>query len=116
MEQTGKIQIATYSDGRWRRVGTFLDIRDKIRVGSEQGLLGLAFAPNYSTSHRFYVNYTRKSDGATVIAEFKRRASDSTKACKSCFRQVLRILPAVQQPQRGHAGLRAGRPAVHRHG
>src|SRR5258705_1011073 len=35
--------------------------------GSEQGLLGLAFAPDYATSGRFYINYTRSPDGATVV-------------------------------------------------
>ena len=35
--------------------------------GSEQGLLGLAFAPDYATSGRFYINYTRSGDGATVV-------------------------------------------------
>ena len=34
----------------------------------EQGLLGLAFAPDYATSGRFYINYTRSSDGATIVA------------------------------------------------
>ncbi len=60
----------------------------------------MAFAPDYSTSHRFYVNYTRKSDGATVVAEFKRRSSVSTKACRSCFRQVIKIT----QPYANHNG------------
>src|SRR5664279_5272971 len=55
VEQTGTIKVATYSHGRWSRVGTFLDIRDRVRYdGQEQGLLGMAFAPDYSTSHRFY--------------------------------------------------------------
>ena len=38
--------------------------------GFEQGLLGLAFHPNYATNGYFYVNYTRASDGATVIARY----------------------------------------------
>ena len=35
--------------------------------GSEQGLLGLAFAPDYATTGRFYINYTRSGDGMTII-------------------------------------------------
>ena len=34
----------------------------------EQGLLGLAFAPDYATTGRFYINYTRAGDGATIVA------------------------------------------------
>ena len=38
----------------------------------ERGFLGLAFHPNYGTNGYFYVNYTRASDGATVIARYQR--------------------------------------------
>jgi glucose/sorbosone dehydrogenase/all-beta uncharacterized protein len=48
----------------------FLDIRTKIVSGGEQGLLGLAFHPQYSTNGRFFVFYTRLGDGALVIAEY----------------------------------------------
>ena len=49
----------------------FLDIRDRVLSGGERGLLGLAFHPRFSSNGRFFVNYTRRPDGATVIAEFK---------------------------------------------
>ncbi|MGB8508067.1 MAG: PQQ-dependent sugar dehydrogenase [Pyrinomonadaceae bacterium] len=48
----------------------FLNISTKIVSGGEQGLLGLAFHPQYRTNRRFFVNYTRAGDGATVIAEY----------------------------------------------
>src|SRR5262249_39231633 len=48
----------------------FLDISSRVMFGGEQGLLGLAFHPQYTTNLRFFVNYTRKPDGATVIAEY----------------------------------------------
>ncbi|HLG17921.1 MAG TPA: BACON domain-containing carbohydrate-binding protein [Blastocatellia bacterium] len=48
----------------------FLDITAKVLSGGERGLLGLAFHPQYATSRRFFVNYTRQTDGATVIAEY----------------------------------------------
>jgi glucose/arabinose dehydrogenase len=50
---------------------TFLDIRAKVVFGGEQGLLGLAFHPLYSTNGRFFVYYTRTGDGTIVIAEYK---------------------------------------------
>lgn len=58
--------------------GVFLDltgtqIGDVLCCG-ERGLLGLAFPPDAATSGRFYVNFTRKPDGATVVARFRRTA------------------------------------------
>ena len=100
VEQTGRIRIATYDNNGWKKVGTFLDIRSKVATGGEQGLLGLAFHPDYASNHLFYINYTRKSDGATVVAESRRLSSNSNKACVSCLRQVIRI----SQPYSNHNG------------
>ena len=50
----------------------FLDIRDRVLSGDERGLLGLAFHPDYAVNGRFFVNYTRRPDGATVIAQYRR--------------------------------------------
>jgi glucose/arabinose dehydrogenase len=49
----------------------FLDIRSKISAIGEQGLLGLAFHPQYAKSGRFFVFYTRAGDGTIVIAEYR---------------------------------------------
>jgi len=54
----------------------FLDITPKVLSGGEQGLLGLAFHPNYAFNRRFFVNYTRQADGATVIAEYRSSVAD----------------------------------------
>jgi hypothetical protein len=48
----------------------FLDIQAKVLSGGEQGLLGLAFHPQFASNHRFFVNYTRQTDGATVVSEY----------------------------------------------
>ena len=50
---------------------TFLDIQAKVVAGGEQGLLGLAFHPEYSANGRFFVYYTRIGDGTLVIAEYR---------------------------------------------
>ena len=42
----------------------FLDITALTTKSSEQGLLGLAFPPDYATSGRFYVSYTATGGGA----------------------------------------------------
>ncbi len=49
--------------------GDFLDISDRVLVGGERGLLGLAFPPDYASKGYFYVYYTR-SDGDIVVSRF----------------------------------------------
>ncbi len=45
-------------------------------ANGEQGLLGLAFHPQFATNRQFYVDYTRRSDGATVIARYTANAGN----------------------------------------
>lgn len=54
----------------------FLDIASRVLAGGERGLLGLAFHPRYTENGRFFVNYTRQPDGATVLAEYRVSATD----------------------------------------
>lgn len=73
VERTGKIQLMT--PGTNAPLATpFLDLTAKVltstNIGDERGLLGLAFHPQFKTNRRFFVNYTRRNDGATVISEF----------------------------------------------
>ncbi len=49
----------------------FLDIRDRVlSSGGEQGLLSVAFPSGFAQTGRFYANYTRTPDGATVVSRF----------------------------------------------
>lgn len=49
----------------------FMNISSKVSSsGSERGLLGLAFHPQFSSNSYFFVNYTRQSDGATIVARY----------------------------------------------
>lgn len=54
VERTGKIRVI--KDGTLLPT-PFLDIGAKVHHGSEQGLLGMTFAPDYATSHAFYLDY-----------------------------------------------------------
>jgi glucose/arabinose dehydrogenase len=74
------VQFVVEQGGRIRalRNGTtlepdFLDLRNTIVSGGEQGLLGLAFEPPAS-SGRFFVNFTDRS-GNTVVARFHRSSN-----------------------------------------
>jgi glucose/arabinose dehydrogenase len=52
----------------------FLDLSGPlgpVLVGSERGLLGLAFHPQFAQNDRFYVHYSGKPNGRTVIAEYQ---------------------------------------------
>ncbi|MEO5569990.1 MAG: PQQ-dependent sugar dehydrogenase [Bacteroidia bacterium] len=56
IEQLGRVKIVD-RHGNVNPV-PFLDIHLEVAAGGEQGLLGLAFSPNYKNDSCFYVNYT----------------------------------------------------------
>jgi glucose/arabinose dehydrogenase len=66
VEQAGTIREVV--DGR-KLAKPFLDISSQVLAGGERGLLSMAFAPDYATSHLYYVDYTGK-DGDIHIQEF----------------------------------------------
>lgn len=75
------IQFVVEQAGRIRAVrnGTllspdFLDLTRIVSSGGERGLLGLAFAPDYASSGRFFVNFTNLA-GHTVVARFRRTSN-----------------------------------------
>src|SRR5215813_13552181 len=67
LEQAGRIRVAQPGASTST---VFLDIVNKVLSGGERGLLGLAFHPQYSINGRFFVYYTRQTDGALTISEF----------------------------------------------
>ncbi len=68
-----------------------------VNYGGESGLLGLAFHPDFANNNLFYVNFTRKPDGDTVIAEF--RANPGTDTADITSRRDIMIL---DQPYSNH--------------
>jgi glucose/arabinose dehydrogenase len=59
LDQRGLIQVLNLSTGAFNPT-PFLDIQSLVDdAANEQGLLGLAFDPDYATNGHFYVNYTR---------------------------------------------------------
>jgi glucose/arabinose dehydrogenase len=95
VEQPGRIRVL---EGQALLPAPFLDITKQVLSGGERGLLGLAFHPDYRRNGRFFVNYTRKPDGATILAEYRRGAT-ATSAL-----QAERILLIVPQPYANHNG------------
>jgi glucose/arabinose dehydrogenase len=94
-------------DGRIRIIseGTmlsapFLDISNRVGTfGSEQGLLGLAFPPDYAIKGYFYVNFTEAGSGSTVVARY-RVTKDHDAADPSSGETLL----TVRQPYSNHNG------------
>lgn len=69
-EQDGMVRVfqnfELISDSR-----VFLDIREKINsIGNEQGLLGLAFDPNYASNGYFYVYHTEYGVDSTALMRY----------------------------------------------
>jgi len=75
----------------------FLTISDVAR-GNEQGLLGLAFHPNYSTNGLFFVNYT-DADGDTMVARYQVSGNPAVADPNSAM-----TILHLGQPQANHNG------------
>src|SRR4051812_38235888 len=71
VEQAGRIRVV---QSGVVQPTDFLDLRAVISSGGERGLLGMATAPDYASSGRFFVNFTNP-DGNTVVARFRRSAN-----------------------------------------
>lgn len=94
VEQPGRVK--RFHDGA---TTLFLDITDRVLCCGERGLFSVAFPPGYAGQGHFYVNYTRKPDGATVVARY-RVTSDPDVADPDSEQAVL-IIP---QPYVNHNG------------
>ena len=97
--QTGKIFIIKNN----QTVNTpFLDISDRVHSsllpGSEEGMLGLAFHPNYNLNGYFFVNYVNKND-STIISRFS-VSTDPNLAIKDSEKLIL----GLKQPFGNHNG------------
>lgn len=96
VEQTGRIRVIRR--GRVLRI-PFLDLSRQVSCCGEQGVLSMAFAPNYSRSRRFYVDYTDRG-GTTRVVEYRRSARSPDRALASTRRLVL----SQPQPESNHNG------------
>ena len=64
VEQPGVIRVL---DNGKLRPQPFMDIRSRVTSGGEQGLLSMAFDPNYAKNHRFFVYFNDKSGDVRVF-------------------------------------------------
>jgi glucose/arabinose dehydrogenase len=96
VEQGGVIKVLPPGG---RSATVFLDLSDKVIFKGERGLLGLTFHPQFGSNRRFFVDYTRMPDGATVIAEY--HASPTNPNVANPTGTVLLVIP---QPFANHNG------------
>jgi glucose/arabinose dehydrogenase len=95
VEQGGRIRILKNG----RVVGQpFLDISSRVRSGGEQGLLSMAFHPDYATNGWFYVNFTDRN-GDTHIERFKVSSNPDVADLGSML-----LVLKIDQPYSNHNG------------
>ncbi len=95
--QFGKIRIV--KDGTLL-TAPFLDINSKITFSGEQGLLGMAFHPDYEQNGFFYVNYSDDTGGDTVIERYQVDPTDPDSALPASAFELL----GIDQPFSNHNG------------
>ncbi|MFX0113107.1 MAG: PQQ-dependent sugar dehydrogenase, partial [Candidatus Hodarchaeota archaeon] len=100
VEQVGKIHIFNNSpDASSTKI--FLDITDRVsRVGNEEGLLGLAFHPDYQKNSYFYVYYSAANPRRSILARYNVSSVDSNAANMNSEL----VLMEIPQPYSNHNG------------
>lgn len=98
LEQAGVIRVFE-NQPDVTEAEVFLDIRSKVRdSGNEEGLLGLAFHPNYSENGTFFVDYTASNPRRTVVARYQVDPSNPLRARVDSEEIILE----VEQPYGNH--------------
>ncbi len=90
-----RIFVVEQHVGRIMVIGSdtpFLTLPEPVSTGNEQGLLGLAFHPEFATNGRYFVNFTN-ADGDTRVVEFHEGDSAAVKTWLE-----------VDQPYENHNG------------
>ena len=93
LEQPGRV-VRLAPDGA-REV--LLDMTDEVTIGAEQGLLGMAFHPDFATNRRLFLHWS-DFDGDTRVAEFLVREDGAVSP------KPERRLLALAQPEENHNG------------
>lgn len=98
-EQTGAVKV--FNNTKNSSASTaFLDITNRVLYSGEQGLLGLAFHPNYTQNGYLYLNYVADNPRRTVIARYTVNSNDPNTADPASQQIILEI----PQPYSNHKG------------
>jgi len=100
VEQAGRIRVVE-NDSTTTKAGVFLDIRDKVRERhNEEGLLALAFHPQYRANGELFVYYTASEPRRGVLSRLRVSADDPGAADPASEE----VLLEVKQPWGNHNG------------
>lgn len=100
LEQQGKIFVFDNSPSVSEKL-LFLDITDRVNDrGNEEGLLGLAFHPDFSSNNYFFLDYTADNPRRTIIARYQVDPNMPSRALKESEQVILE----VPQPYSNHNG------------
>ena len=106
VEQPGRIKVFN-NNSSVANYDMFLDITDIVNQDggyTEEGLLGLAFHPNFSENGYFYVNYTDYGPRRNVIARYSVSPTNPNEANYSSSFTIIE----VNQPYSNHNGGQLG--------
>lgn len=92
LEKSGRVWIVRGNE----RGEVFLDLSEVVSTESEQGLLGIAFSPRFTTDGTFFVSYTR-ADGTSVLSRFTANGDTADPGSE-------KVLLTVEQPAKNHNG------------
>ena len=96
-EQTGRV-LSFPINPEPSEAAVFLDIRGRVNdAGNEEGLLGLAFDPEFDANGHFYVYYSAAGPRRSVVSRFT--ADDSAAIIESEL-----VVIEIPQPFKNHNG------------
>ncbi|MBR9773630.1 MAG: PQQ-dependent sugar dehydrogenase [Cytophagales bacterium] len=100
VEQRGVISVFE-NEQKTSTKATFLSIEDRVEDSdNEEGLLGLAFHPNFESNGYFYVNYTASNPDRSVISRFNLSSTNPDEADPNSEL----VLLEYEQPYGNHNG------------
>ncbi len=98
-QHVGRIQRIDLSTGTGSTFATLPD--GTLSTRNEQGLLGLAFHPDYQTNGKYYLNYT-DSAGDTRVREYTRQSP--TQGSSTATRDILSVVQPFPNHNAGWIG------------
>lgn len=104
LERFGRVWTVDAAGGSPR---LFMDLRDRVGSGGiENGLLGMAFHPEYATNGRFYLYYTTTPGLHSQVSEFRSAGALATTADPNTERHIIFVEQrATDEPGRHRAGM-----------
>ena len=99
-EQTGRV-MSLSNDPQQSEAAVYLDIRDRVnKGGNEEGLLGLAFDPDFESNGHFYVYYSAANPRRSVVSRFTAATANAATAKPNS--EV--VIMEIRQPYPNHNG------------